>query len=270
MRNKLAGLAALTVVFLSAFFVDDVLAQQQDPFGEVQDQPVERIEQEVFEFLQPTVNSAGVQVGLVNGTQLEQQAYAALDRNVSFVFIDSPLVEVLSTMSERLGIPMIFNSIPMEDIGVSTEVRVTIELDNVPLRTFLAIMLTNLDLTYTIDGLMTITTQEDAEERLRVRMYRIPDKLKEKSEQVIKTLQETVAVDTWSSVGGPSVAVVMDNVLIVSTTTCVHVKVEGFLSTFVAMHGSAEGGVAEGGVAEGGVAEDGVDASAGGSESHED
>lgn len=240
MRNQLAVWAALTVVFLVAFFVDDALSQHQDSFGGVSGQSVETTGQEAAVVPQPTMNSGRVQVGLVNETQVEKQIYEALDQDVSFTFIESPLVEVLANMSGTLGIPLIVNSRALEDVGLEAEVKINIVLDNIPLRTFLEIMLTDLDLTYTIDGVMTITTQQEAEEKVRVRMYRMPGYLKEKSEQVVTALQETVAVDTWSSVGGPTVAVVVDNVLIVSATTCVHLKVEGFLNTLVTMHGSAE------------------------------
>ena len=242
MRIQLAVLAALTGFVGGAFFVDNGWSQAQESFRGGSEQSGKETGQEVIEFPEQAVNSAGVQVGLVNGTQVEQQAYASLDRQVSFTFIVTPLEEVVANISHTLGIPILVDGEALENIGLTPEMNVSIDLKKVPLRSFLDIMLSRFDLTYTIDGVMAITTQEAAEEKIRVRMYRLPGKLNKKSEKIMNALQEVVAVDSWSAVGGPSVVVGVGDILIVSTTTCVHLKVEGFLNTLVAMHGSAEVG----------------------------
>jgi len=265
MRIQLAVLAAFTGFVGGAFFVGNVWSQGQDPFRGGSEQSGQKTGQAVNEFPQQTVNSAGVQVGLVNGTQVEQQAYASLGRQVSFTFIATPLGDAVANISHTVGIPILVDGEALEDIGLTPEMDVSIDLKNVPLRTFLDILLSQFDLTYTIDGVMAITTQEAAEEKIRVRMYRLPGKLKKKSEKIMNALQEAVAVDSWSTMGGPSVVVGVGDILVVSTTTCVHLKVEGFLNTLVAMHGSGRG---EQDAAEAGVdaAEAGVDAVEAGAE----
>ena len=124
---------------------------------------------------------------------------------------------------------------------MSSDTPISISLENVSLRSFLRLMLRQLDLTYMVNDVMHITTIEAAERHLRTRMYSLSNNhLVEKSDKLLAAMQSAIEPDTWSALGGPSTATALDHVLIVSTTDNVHHQVEDFLNTLIEIYGSVE------------------------------
>lgn len=115
-------------------------------------------------------------IELVGNSDVERRIERALDDEVTQNFIDLPLGEAIRTLREALDIPIIVDTVALEDNGLSVEDPVTIELSNVSLRSFLRLMLRQLDLTYVIkDEVMQITTPERAEENLVTKVYPVGD-----------------------------------------------------------------------------------------------
>src|SRR4029079_5523772 len=72
--------------------------------------------------------------------------------------------------------PVQLNQTALAEAGIGTDSPVTINLRNISLRSALRLMLKNLQLTYIIqDEVLIITTKEDAEKDLVVKVYPVAD-----------------------------------------------------------------------------------------------
>lgn len=168
----------------------------------------------------------------------EQKIHVALDSKTTQSFIETPLSEAIRAIGDAHEIPIVIDSRALEEIGLDADVGVNIDLKNISLRSFLRLMLRDLDMTYVVkDEVMQITTTEAAEDNLAVEMYILPENLVEKSDQVIEVLTATVVPDTWKPTGGPSTAMAIDQVLVVSTTCDVHEDVKKFLAMLSEKYG---------------------------------
>jgi len=93
---------------------------------------------------------------------------------------------------------------------MTEDTPVTLHLSEVPLQSALAILLDQLELTYTITNeVLLITTPEEAENLLKVRVYPVADLVQVGDDiddavydRLIKCITSTVAPDSWSDVGG--------------------------------------------------------------------
>jgi von Willebrand factor type A domain len=91
-------------------------------------------------------------------------------------FIDTPLEEVVRLLQEDYGIPVNLDTPALDEIGVGPEEPVTIQLHNISLRSALRLMLKQLQLTYIVqDEVLMITTPEEAEAQLVVKVYPVAD-----------------------------------------------------------------------------------------------
>ena len=102
-------------------------------------------------------------IELVGGSGREKQIEAALGDETSLQFNDVPLQSAVQQISEQHGIPIVIDGPALEDIGIDSEVEVSLELSNITLRSFLRLLLRQHELTYVIkDEVMKITTQDAA------------------------------------------------------------------------------------------------------------
>lgn len=173
-----------------------------------------------------------------NPNEAEAKIKASLSDETSVTFIQTPLSEAMQSISAMHEIPVVVDRRALEEIGLTADAPVTISLKNVTLRSALRLMLRELDCTYIVkDEVLQITTLEAAEQNLTLEMYQLPDNLAAKSDQVIKVLTGTVVPDTWETLGGPSSAMSIDHVLVISTTSDVHARVESFLEKLIDKYG---------------------------------
>jgi type II secretory pathway component GspD/PulD (secretin) len=165
-----------------------------------------------------------------DSSEATQRIRSALGDETSQSFVELPLMDAVRQLSESHDIPIVVDRRALEEIGLSAEEPVTLSLRRVTLRSFLRLMLRELDLTYIIkDEVMQITTVEAAEQNLIVEMYRFSEELSEKSDKILKALIASVIPDAWDVTGGPCTVTVIDNVLIVSATEEIHENVIEFL-----------------------------------------
>ena len=115
-------------------------------------------------------------IELIGDNETERRVQAALNEETTHFFDETPLSEAVSEISEAHGIPIVVDNRALEEIGLSEEEPVSVDLKNVSLRSFLRLMLRDLDLTYMIkDEVMQITTVEVAEENLVNKVYPVGD-----------------------------------------------------------------------------------------------
>jgi hypothetical protein len=92
-------------------------------------------------------------------------------------FDQSPLNTITGIIEDEYDIPIVFDTAALDAVAVSPDVEVSININNVTLRSALELMLSNVeDLTYIIDDeVLLITTEDEAATRLQVRVYRVDD-----------------------------------------------------------------------------------------------
>jgi hypothetical protein len=140
------------------------------------------------------------------------------------------LEDAVLQLSQQHSIPMVIDGRALEDVGLTTDVPVSIALHNVTLRSLLRLMLRQLELTYMIkDEVLQITTTEAAEKNMTVEMYRVPEMLTEESDKLLEAVTASVHPDAWSQLGGACQASVIGNVLVIAATENVHEEVSGFM-----------------------------------------
>jgi hypothetical protein len=211
-RSNWAGACALVVVLaaMPAARGDDAAEAEGSPFdggreaAEAEDGP--------FDF----GSAAASEVG-------HGPAYAA--RKIEWIldqplksplqYPETPLNTVTGIISEEYELPIVFDTTALDAIAVSPEVEVTVGLANVTLRSALELMLRQVeDLTFIVDEeVLLITTEDEANTRLEVRVYRVDDLLhdagagsgQEIDEDQFDALQQiivsTVESDSWMEHG---------------------------------------------------------------------
>ncbi len=111
----------------------------------------------------------------------EERIEAALDQPLKapLDFTEMPLIEILDTLQEEYDIPIMFDNAALDEVAISPEQEVTVNLRNITLRSALNLMLKQpelQDLTYVIDSeVMLITTIDRANATLTIRMHRVDD-----------------------------------------------------------------------------------------------
>lgn len=184
----------------------------------------------------------------------EERIEAALDAEGEWDFFDAPLIEVCRTMQEKLGIDVALDTTALEDFGINPSTPITRDISGISARSFLRLMLNELELTYTMRyGALWITTPESAEAELKTKVYPIGDVLArdptlgESSldyDSLIQAITSIVYPDTWDAVGGAGSIEGIYESLVISQTSDIHEEIAELLSTYRKI--IACGSVAEG------------------------
>ncbi len=115
-------------------------------------------------------------IELVGDNDTERRIQSTLGDETTQSFVELPLTDAIRQISEAHDIPIVVDERALEEIGLSAEEPVTMSLKNVSLRSFMRLMLRELDLTYMIkDEVMQITTIEAAEQNLVNKVYPVGD-----------------------------------------------------------------------------------------------
>ena len=103
---------------------------------------------------------------------------AALLKRVDIAFTDRPLVSAFQSMQEQTGVTFHIRGKKLEEAGVNLDTPLTSHFQAVRLETWLDLVLDDLELTWMVkDDLIIITTPEDAETQLVIRVYDCRDLL---------------------------------------------------------------------------------------------
>jgi hypothetical protein len=115
-------------------------------------------------------------VDLHKNSLAEQRIQTALADTTEIAFVDTPLSEVMSFLSDLHNITIILDETALMEEGVATDQPISRELAGISLRSALKIILEPHGLTYIIeDEVMKITTQVKADEKLSTRVYPVGD-----------------------------------------------------------------------------------------------
>ena len=157
-------------------------------------------------------------------------------------FVETPLADVLKYLSEYHKVTIAIDQKALDDVGIGTDTPITRSLKGVTLRSALALLLRDLNLTY-IPGndVILITTPEEAGNRLVTVIYPVADLVLPPGsnnpddadyDSLIDTLTATIQPNTWDDVGGAGSITPFENkqVLVVSQTAEVQEQISDVLA----------------------------------------
>src|SRR5205085_11014093 len=125
----------------------------------------------------------GRTVDLLDRDPKTKSIIAKLDEPISMSFAnETPLEDVLKYIKSATqgpndsGIPIYVDPVGLQEAEKTMTSPITLDLEGVPLKTTLRLMLKQLGLTYTVkDGLLTITSDSSSAAPTEIRVYPVAD-----------------------------------------------------------------------------------------------
>ena len=165
----------------------------------------------------------------------------ALETRVRIEFDEVALDEVCEAIKKQLRIPVVLDRRALGDEGLDPETPVSCSLSNDRLRSVLDLMLSNLDMTWTINcQVLLLTTTTAAQELLDTRVYDVTD-LAASSEPgytdigaLVELITTIISPESWSEVGGegsiPAIEGRGIRAIVISQTFQIHNEIEKLLA----------------------------------------
>jgi RNA polymerase sigma factor (sigma-70 family) len=141
-------------------------------------------------------------------------------RNVGLQFQGAPLSEVVDFLRSEYDIEIAIDAPALDDLGISPDDGIDVNLRNISLESALNLMLRQLDLTFIIENeVLLITSEEEALTRMETRVYPMPKSSDLDIDSLTQMLTRVIAPDSWVENGGGEgdIAFVGDKVVIRQT-----------------------------------------------------
>jgi hypothetical protein len=161
-------------------------------------------------------------------------------------FENQPLNEVIDFIREEYKLPMMIDIAHLEELAISPDTEITIDLENISLRSALNIITQQPGLEDTcfavINEMPMITSEEHAAESMTVRVYPTEDFVYNNGRHpggswaeyspLAALITDCVARDTWAenSTGSGEIHTIKPGILIVTQQYRVHVEIEKLLT----------------------------------------
>ncbi len=177
-------------------------------------------------------------------TDREQRIEKALAEPADLEFIETPLSDIVEFLQYYHKIEVQIDEEALDDIGLESDLPVTVNLKRIPLRSALRLMLREQDLSYEIrHEVLLITTPEESETHLSTVVYPFQHFLREHRDNdsdvesypdtLIDLIRSMIAPTTWDTVGGAGrvtwLSLGQIEVLVVRQTLDVHEEVTSLL-----------------------------------------
>lgn len=188
----------------------------------------------------------GVSIDGVNEAQQRIEAALRAPLRSPLDFVETPLSTVVRAIAEEYEIPFMFDTNALESIAQSPDVEVSITISNVSVRSALDLLMKGLnDVTYVIDHeVLMITSEDEAQMRLEVRVYRVDDLIafepveallasEADYERLVEIVVASVDNESWvrNGTGEGEIHAFAPGMLVVSQTRRVHEQVGKLLAT---------------------------------------
>jgi len=106
----------------------------------------------------------------------EEKIRKALTRPITFDFKETPLDQIAKFVQDFAGINVVLDQIGLDEAGVNSDEPVSLQLEDIPLKSAMKLMLGPLELAYLIkDDVLLITSKEKAESLLVTKVYPVAD-----------------------------------------------------------------------------------------------
>ncbi len=151
-----------------------------------------------------------------------------LDQTVTVDFRDEPLDELIAFLADH-KINAILDTRALEEAGIGSDVPLrTLEVSEISLRSVMDLLLHPIDSAHVIrEGKLVITTTEVAEQQSVIRIYRVEDLVRSRTDDgeqyddfdsLIETITTTVRPATWEERGGPGTICEYQGALVIGQT----------------------------------------------------
>lgn len=178
--------------------------------------------------------------------ELEARAEAALSRQVSVDFVDTPLRDFAAEIRRLAGVNCVLKIVQLAEATIQVDHPVNVTLSNVSIDTVLRHALRAIELSYLVeDGVVLITSREDSQQpqNLVTRIYPVRDLVVTHSMAnnrarfdfmpLMDLITSTVEPDSWQDVGGPASVAGSGNsdILVIVQRRDIHERIGALLST---------------------------------------
>jgi hypothetical protein len=147
-------------------------------------------------------------------------------------FVETPLSEVVAFLQDECKMEIQLDAQALDDLGLSPEDTVTVNLKNIRLDSALDLMLQQHDMTYIIHNeVLLITTQDKASTVLETRTYPADAVPNQNIAGLVTVIRTIVAPDTWKENGsGEGAIALIGDRLVIRQTYAVHREINELLS----------------------------------------
>lgn len=154
-------------------------------------------------------------------------------------FTEEPLENVVAFLRDEYELPIHLDEKELENVGITRDVPVTIQVTSVPLSSAIRLMLKPLQLAYVIrDGYLLITTSDVAAHELHAVVYNVRDLVgddinRQEINALIDALDSCVAPNTWTGDRGGygEIKPLRGGILVISQTDEVLEKIDQLLAS---------------------------------------
>ncbi|WP_167546993.1 RNA polymerase sigma factor [Stieleria maiorica] len=135
-----------------------------------------------------------------------RQADEKLAKPISETFVETPLVQAVSQLSQALDLPIVIDKRSLEDIGIDPDLPVNADLHHLSGYDLIAYLLREHDLALTVKGnLHTVGSDEFAEYHMLSRVYWLEGiGLGGDFDSLTGLIESTIDPDNWEALGGNS------------------------------------------------------------------
>ena len=163
-----------------------------------------------------------------------RQAEEKLAKTNKVTFIETPLAEAMSQLSQTLDLPIVIDKRSLEEIGIDADVPVVADVQSLSGYDLISLVLRQHDLALTIkDNLHTVIAEDYNIDHLLGRVYWLEGiGLGGDFDSLISLIETTIHSDHWESLGGDSTMSPAPGNrpgLVVSTTYQTHRQIEQLL-----------------------------------------
>jgi hypothetical protein len=162
-----------------------------------------------------------IRVATPQSEALRAKMEEALNRKVELEFSATPLTQVAVVLSEKFGMPVVLDTVALDQAGISPDDPLTISVSGVSLRSAIKLMFRELELTCLLkDEVLVITSEEAAANYLETRVYEVTSlaanmkdgafvvrlgttaEMTQRVNTLCETIRNSVQPDSWDELGG--------------------------------------------------------------------
>ncbi len=159
-----------------------------------------------------------------------------LGENVTVAFRETPLEKAVEQLAQKAQIDIRLDVPALRKTGIRQRRPITLALTDRKLKTVLQAMLIDLEMTWILrDGVLWLTTDEEAEAFCKTAVYDVRDLCRNEAESsaLVEAITSQARADSWDEVGGPgSAQVARPGTLVISNTESVLGEVLDLLETY--------------------------------------
>jgi len=182
--------------------------------------------------------------------RIRKRTETALDSKADLELKDVPLNEAVTRLRKKYEIPIRIRKPALDALGLNAKAKVTFRASSGSFRSALRRGLDALELTYLIyESVLIITTQEDAEQNLTMRVYPVRDLVEPiphsslpwayavdsddaylDYDSLVALTTQNIAPTSWDEVGGPGSVSAFSayGLMVISQTEVIHQEIEEF------------------------------------------